>query len=52
MKKDKPKNMKEFVFSWEILPAFITFLSSEGRREYVLKTNKEKTTLQLNKREY
>ena len=43
---------KKIVIQFNDLPLIFEFESKEGCKEYVLKTNTEKTKLFLNKKEY
>lgn len=55
MKKLEVKNkdeIKEIEIKYNELPMVIKFKSKEGEKEYVLKTNTEKTKLLLNRKEY
>lgn len=43
---------QEIIIKFNEVPMIITFHGKKGVKKYVLKTNKDKTNLLLNKKEY
>ena len=49
---DKIKKKKKLIVRLSELPLFIKFIGNKETKEFVLKPNKDKTGIFLNKREY